>query len=63
MYNLGGERKYLTDLDMSLCLESSADCLHVVHVLTDSLLPKSDCDWNFDHYNTGKENQNLQHLH
>ena len=53
VYNLGGERKFLTDLDMSLCLESTAGCLYVVHVLKDSLLPKSECDWNFDYYNSG----------
>ena len=54
VYNLVGERKFLSDLDISLCLESSADCLYVVHVLSDSLMPKSQCDWNFDYYNPGR---------
>ncbi|KAL5013968.1 hypothetical protein ScPMuIL_008238, partial [Solemya velum] len=45
---------YLTDLTVSVCLETSTDCNDTVTVLNNTLLPKSTCQWD-----TGYEKGNF----
>lgn len=40
-----GERKYLVNMNMSFCFESSGACLLSFKLLEDTLLPKVLCSW------------------
>lgn len=40
-----GERKYLVNMNMSFCFESSGACLLSFKILEDTLLPKVLCSW------------------
>ena len=55
-YDLGGERKYLSNMEISVCLEDGSPCTNIVDVLKDTLLPKLDCDWNFQFDDPSKIN-------
>ncbi|XP_053400990.1 uncharacterized protein LOC123541000 [Mercenaria mercenaria] len=48
VYNLGGEGKYVVNLNISVCLEAHASCQTNVQVLENAVLPKLNCDWNAD---------------
>ncbi|XP_071145134.1 uncharacterized protein [Mytilus edulis] len=43
--DLVSEKKFQINLNISLCFETSKDCLTTVHVLKDTQLPKVYCDW------------------
>ncbi|KAL3873866.1 hypothetical protein ACJMK2_036950, partial [Sinanodonta woodiana] len=40
-----GGRKFFVSLNISICLENFGSCLLSVPVLTDTILPKTNCDW------------------
>ncbi|XP_053398282.1 uncharacterized protein LOC128556671 [Mercenaria mercenaria] len=46
VYDLGGEGKYIVNMNISVCLEANAACQVNVQVLENAILPKLDCDWN-----------------
>ena len=37
--------QYFVSLNISICLEANQDCDIIVHVLSETLLPKGPCDW------------------
>lgn len=43
--DLVSEKKFKINLNISLCFETSKDCLTTVNVLKDTQLPKVYCDW------------------
>ncbi|XP_052067241.1 uncharacterized protein LOC127706624 [Mytilus californianus] len=43
--DLAEERKFLVNMNISLCFESDAPCLYDFVLFQDSLLPKIMCDW------------------
>lgn len=40
-----GERKYIVNMNMSFCFESSGACFLTFSILSDTLLPKALCSW------------------
>jgi len=48
------EDKYIVNLNISTCLESTGPCLTDTVVLKDAVLPKHTCDWDFEFVDTGK---------
>lgn len=44
--NLVTDGVYLVNMDVLVCFESSKPCALTINVLTDSRLPKPDCEWN-----------------
>lgn len=53
LHDLPYQKKYLIDLDVSVCFESGGSCEISVPVLEHAALSKADCDWS----------QNLQGHH
>lgn len=53
LHDLPYQKKYLINLDVSVCFESGGSCEISVPVLENAALPKADCDWS----------QNLQGHH
>lgn len=45
LHDLPYQKKYLIDLDVSVCFESGGSCEISVPVLEHATLPKADCDW------------------
>lgn len=43
--DLADERKFLVNMNISVCFESDAPCLYDIVLFQDSLLPKIMCDW------------------
>lgn len=39
------ERKYMVDLNISICLESNESCGQHIIILNQVKLPKVQCDW------------------
>ncbi|XP_063447893.1 uncharacterized protein LOC134727441 [Mytilus trossulus] len=50
--NLESERKFLVDLEMSICLETNGTCEITVPVMISTALPKKPCDWKNDYVQT-----------
>ena len=46
--DLEAERKYMVNLDFSICMETNGTCEISVPVLVNTLLPKPVCDWDND---------------
>lgn len=46
--DLEAERKYMVNLDFSVCMETNGTCEISVPVLVNTLLPKPVCDWDND---------------
>lgn len=59
--NLVMKRKYLLNMNLSLCLESSdpTDCVYSVAIFRNTLLPKKPCSMNLDFINPSKINNKL----
>jgi hypothetical protein len=54
VYNLGGEGKYIVNMNLSVCLEANAACQTNVQVLKNAVLPKLNCDWDADFIDPSK---------
>jgi len=39
------EKKYLLNVKLSICFETSGDCQYVFNVFEDSKVPKLGCNW------------------
>lgn len=62
IYNLAGEGKYLVSVNLSVCMESTSSCQIDVPVLTNALIPRVSCDWNFAFADPGKKIFNLSYV-
>ncbi|XP_052083535.1 uncharacterized protein LOC127720826 [Mytilus californianus] len=47
--NLEEERKFIVDLEMSICMETNGTCEITIPVLISTALPKAPCDWKNDY--------------
>ncbi|XP_076089891.1 uncharacterized protein LOC143061777 [Mytilus galloprovincialis] len=47
--NLEAERKFMVDLEMSICMETNGSCEITVPVLISTALPKAPCEWKNDY--------------
>jgi hypothetical protein len=64
--NLVMKRKYLLNMNVSLCLESSdpSDCVYSAAIFRNTLLPKRPCSMNLDYINPSKiQNMIIVSLH
>lgn len=48
MSDLEGKKKYIVNMNITVCLEPSGSCIFTWDILKNVYLPKLGCDWNMN---------------
>jgi hypothetical protein len=57
--DLQKERKFIVNLDLSVCVETDGGCLHDIVLFKDTAVPKILCNWDTEFSIPGKERLNV----